>query len=203
MPNTPAKIALAVMVAGGLATIVLVVYFLTMLEPGPSESSAVVADEWGTYHTDDGMLSIKMPAVPTRVTKPAPGWPNSEVHVLYLPQRVEQFAFGLRYSVLPEEEQRAPVEDLLRSIRQTLPLHMERAHGIPVRVAGERRFEQDGEKGIELTLECGEEVTVLRVYLIAGKMYTAAVTAPLARRNDPWVGRFFDSVAISKHQRPE
>jgi hypothetical protein len=209
MPDVLAKTCLAALVVLGVAVVAFVAYL--RMAPGPAPVRPFVADsdpvpppatdsdDWGRYYTDDGVLSIQLPKAPQRRIKPAPESPKSAIHILEVPHELNGFWVSLRYSVIPDDQD-APIDDQLRSIRETFPLHMEAAKQKPVTVAGERRLELAGERGIELALECDGKVTLLRVFLISGKMYTAALTAPLSKRNDPWVERFFNSLNVSKER---
>jgi hypothetical protein len=197
MSDLLAKTGLAALVVGGIAVVAVVVYLRMAAKAVPVPPPAAASDEWGRYYTDDGIMSVALPEDPKRRIKPTPESPKSAIHILEVPHKVNGSWLSLRYSVIPDDQD-APINDQLQGIRETFPLHMEAAKQKPVSVAGERRLELDGEKGIELALECEGEVTLLRVFLISRKMYTAALTVPLAKRDDPWVGRFFDSLKISK-----
>jgi hypothetical protein len=152
---------------------------------------------WDAVTSEDGVASIEMPGTPEASEQKTTTEFGTLVTRMLVLKR-DRHTFVLGDSGIAGPNAGGPVEDQLQSIRKNLISQIQNKTGARVEQVRDQDITQSGCKGIELEHQSGDYTIKLRVFIVAGRSYSATVQVPTEAKDAPVVQRFLDSFTIRK-----
>lgn len=181
----------------GFLILALVYYFTGIANHRPGRWPQT--ETWEVVASDDGAVSIEMPATPVKNVQPqmTPAGPTDVyTHTVSLDAGRRQFI--LSYSRPTGPSNRAADDEQLQTLRDNLAPFMQQKTGKPVALVREYRLNQSGCKGIGLEHRSGSYTVLLQVFIVAGWNYSAMVQVLSDEKDTADIRRFFDTFKIIK-----